>query len=111
MINRVDIGHMQNYNLRDKLEIKRRYTGSFQGMRFLIRPIGESKDDAEFEAFTFPEPYNFEHTAESKKTRKTFPYSEEVLDQIHLWLNEQYEERKEYWTAAMKGGLMVDEEV
>ena len=110
MINRVDIGHMQNYNLRDKLEIKRRYTGSFQGMRFLIRPIGESKDDAEFEAFTFPEPYNFEHTAESKKTRKTFPYSE-GLDQIHLWLNEQYEERKEYWTAAMKGGLMVDEEV
>ena len=111
MINRVDIGHMQNYNLRDKLEIKRRYTGSFQGMRFLIRPIGESKDDAEFEAFTFPEPYNFEHTAESKKTRKTFRYSEEGLDQIHLWLNEQYEERKEYWTAAMKGGLMVDEEV
>ena len=111
MINRVDIGHMQNYNLRDKLEIKRRYTGSFQGMRFLIRPIGESKDDAEFEAFTFPEPYNFEHTAESKKTRKTFPYSEEGLYQIHLWLNEQYEERKEYWTAAMKGGLMVDEEV
>ena len=111
MINRVDIGHMQNYNLRDKLEIKRRNTGSFQGMRFLIRPIGESKDDAEFEAFTFPEPYNFEHTAESKKTRKTFPYSEEGLDQIHLWLNEQYEERKEYWTAAMKGGLMVDEEV
>ena len=111
MINRVDIGHMQNYNLRDKLEIKRRYTGSFQGMRFLIRPIGESKDDAEFEAFTFPEPYNFEHTAESKKTRKTCPYSEEGLDQIHLWLNEQYEERKEYWTAAMKGGLMVDEEV
>ena len=111
MINRVDIGHMQNYNLRDKLEIKRRYTGSFQGMRFLIRPIGESKDDAEFEAFTFPEPYNFEHTAESKKTRKTFPYSEEGLDQIHLWLNEQYEERKEYWTAAMKGGLMVYEEV
>ena len=111
MINRVDIGHMQNYNLRDKLEIKRRYTGSFQGLRFLIRPIGESKDDAEFEAFTFPEPYYFEHTAESKKTRKTFPYSEEGLDQIHLWLNEQYEERKEYWTAAMKGGLMVDEEV
>ena len=111
MINRVDIGHMQNYNLRDKLEIKRRYTGSFLGMRFLIRPIGESKDDAEFEAFTFPEPYNFEHTAESKKTRKTFPYSEEGLDQIHLWLNEQYEERKEYWIAAMKGGLMVDEEV
>lgn len=111
MIKRVDIGHMQNYNLRDKLEIKRRYTGSCQGMRFLIRPAGESKDDAEFEAFTFPEPYNFEHTAENKKTRKTFPYSEEGLDQIHQWLNEQYEERKEYWTAAMKAGLMVDEEV
>ena len=46
-----------------------------------------------------------------KKTRKTFPYSEEGLDQIHLWLNEQYEGRKEYWTAAMKGGLMVKEEI
>ena len=111
MIERVDIGHMQNYNLRDKLEIKRRYTGSFQGMRFLIRPVGESKVDAEFEAFTFPEPVNFEHTAENKKTRKTFPYSEEGLDQIHQWLNEQYEERKDYWTKAQKAGLMVNEEI
>jgi hypothetical protein len=59
--------------------------------------------------FTFPEPFNFEHTAEEKKTRKTFPYSEEGLDQIHVWLNEQYEERKEYWTRALKAGLMADD--
>ena len=111
MIERVDIGHMQNYNLRDKLEIKRRYTGSFRGMRFLIHPIGESRDEAEFEVFTFPEPFNFEHTAENKKTRKSFPYSEEGLDQIHQWLNAQYEERETEWTAALKAGLMVNEEV
>ena len=111
MIERVDIGDGQNNKIRDKLEIKRRYTGSCQGMRFLIRPVGESKDDAEFEVFTFPEPFNFEHTAEDKKTIKTFPYSEEGLDQIYQWLNEQYEERKDYWTAAMKGGLIVKEEI
>ena len=108
MIERVDIGHMQNYNLRDKLEIKKRYTGSCKGMRFLIRPVGEAKEEALFEVFTFPEPYNFDHTADEKKTRETFPYSEEGLDKIHAWLNEQYETRKEEWTKALKGGLMVD---
>ena len=73
MIQRVDIGHMQNYNLRDKLEIKKRYTGSYKGMRFLLRPVGEGKDDAVFEVFTFPEPYNFEHTSEEKKDKKNLP--------------------------------------
>ncbi|HCT90465.1 MAG TPA: GNAT family acetyltransferase [Lachnospiraceae bacterium] len=99
---------MQSYNLRDRLSVTKRYTGSFKGMRFLIRPIGDSKEDARFEACVFPEPFNYEHTAEEKKTYEEFPYSEEGLDQIHRWLNKMYEERQEEWNDALDRGLMAD---
>lgn len=107
MIERVEVGHMQSFNLRD-MNIKKRYAGSYRGMRFMIRPFGESKDSAAFEVFVFPEPFNFDRTAEDKKTREVFPYSEEGLDQIHLWLNRQYETRREEWDAALQKGLLED---
>lgn len=108
MIERVEVGHMQSYNLRDRLDITKRYTGSFRGMRFLIRPVGESKEEAQFEACVFPEPFNFEHTAEEKKIYGKFPYSEEGLDQIHVWLNDMYEERQKEWKDALERGLTAD---
>ena len=108
MIERVEVGHMQSYNLRDKLDVTKRYTGSFRGMRFLIRPVGDSKEEARFEACVFPEPFNYEHTVEEKKTYETFPYSEEGLDQIHVWLNKMYEERQKDWKDALDGGMMAE---
>ena len=107
MIERVEVGHMQSYNLRDKLAVTKRYTGSFRGMRFLIRPVGDSREDAEFEACVFPEPFNFEHTHKEKKIYERFPYSEEGLDQIHMWLNKMYEEKQKDWQDAMDGGWMA----
>ena len=111
MIERVEVGHIQSYNLRDKLEVTKRYAGSFRGMRFLIRPVGSTKEDALFEVCVFPEPFNFEHTAEEKKTYATFSYDEEGLDQIHHWLNKMYEKRYADWAAALEGRLAADREV
>lgn len=106
MIERVEVGHLQSYNLRDKLAVTKRYMGSFRGMRFLIQPVGEDRENARLEACVFPEPFNYEHTAEEKKIYERFPYSEEGLDQIHVWLNRMYEDRKEEWKEALDGGPM-----
>ena len=82
-------------------------------MRYLITK--EKASDAEdapdvLRAFVYPEPYNFEHTPdedkahsdfpfseEGDKAHSDFPFSEEGLDMACGWLNEQYENRTDFW--------------
>lgn len=65
---------------------KEKFTGSFCGMRYLIKK--ETEGDAEiFAVFTWPGPYNFETTRDEDKKKKTFPFTEASLDQIADYLN------------------------
>lgn len=76
---------------------KEAYTGSIHGMRYRVK-----KDEDQFLAWVYPEPYCFEATAEEKKTRKEFPFTEAGRMEVVDWLNEQYETRKNEWDAAAR---------
>ena len=62
------------------------YTGSFQGIRYRIekQEEGESKS---LLVYTWPEPYAFSHTPEEEKEKKSFPFSDEGLEEIRLYLS------------------------
>lgn len=75
---------------------KSTFTGGYRGMRYRIE-----KMEQEFLATIWPEPYNFETTAEEKKERKQFPFSEEGREEIVQWLNQCYLERQQVWEEAL----------
>lgn len=71
--------------------------GSHKGMRFTL--LKEAEDLA---AYTFPEPYAFDYTADEYKTRQAFTFDEDgYSDAIH-WINEQYTSRLSEWTEALR---------
>ena len=93
MIERKDLFHLSFYK-------KTHFTGSFQGMRYYLTQAKESgEEDAAdvLRAIIYPEPYNFENTPEEDKIHADFPFTEEGLDDVCDWLNEQYENRREYF--------------
>ena len=73
---------------------KEKFTGSYQGMRYLIK-----KDNDVFHVTIWPGPYNFATTAAEKKTCKTFPFTPDGKTQVVDWLNEQWRTRKNEWPA------------
>lgn len=97
---------------------KQKWSGSFQGMRFLLHRIVEEKpEDAGeasepegkqekeqvfLEAIVWKEPYSFEATPEEEKQRHRFPFSEEGRKLAISWLEDTYEHHREEWRAAMK---------
>lgn len=85
MITSDDILNMNFYK-------KEKFTGSYLGMRYLIK-----KEDDTFHASIWPGPYNYETTADEKKTAATFPFTPEGKQQVVDWLNEQWESRQEEW--------------
>lgn len=89
MIQNEDILNMNFYK-------KEKFTGSYLGMRYLIRK--ENADGADlFRVFIWPGPYNFASTAEEKKTSAVFPFTPEGKQQVVDWLNEQWNSRKQEW--------------
>ena len=83
MIQNDDILNMNFYK-------KEKFTGSYQGMRYLIQK--DQEEDAEdenvkhdiFRVTIWPGPYNFASTAEGK-------------EQVVGWLNEQWSARRTEW--------------
>lgn len=80
---------------------KQKWTGSFQGMRFLLHRI-EEEEQAVLEAVIWKEPYSFEATPEEAKLRQQFPFSETGREQAIVWLEEEYEQHQEECRSAMK---------
>lgn len=76
---------------------KEAYTGSFNGMRYRVK-----KEEDQFDVAVYPEPYCFEATKEEKKTKASFPFTEEGRSAVVEWLNEQYETRRPEWDAARR---------
>lgn len=66
------------------------YFGSYHGMRYGLVKSG-SKDEPSLKATTWPEPFNFDVTADEQKVIQEFDFSEEEYDKAVEWLNNQYE--------------------
>lgn len=98
MITNEDILNMNFYK-------KEKFTGSYQGMRYLIQKVSvPSPEDAEksidlFQVHIWPGPYNFAATDDSQKTSATFPFTPEGKQQVVDWMNEQWRSRKKEWPA------------
>ena len=65
---------------------KSAYTGSFQGIRYRIEKQEEGEEKSLLLS-PWPEPYAFSHTAEEEKVKKSFPFSEEGLEEIRVYLS------------------------
>ena len=62
------------------------YTGSFKGIRYRIEKQEEGEGKSLL-VYSWPEPYAFLHTPEEEKEKKSFPFSEEGLEEIRLYLS------------------------
>lgn len=76
---------------------KENLTGSYQGMRYLLK-----KQEEQIVAAIWPEPFCFEVTPEEQKEFAEFDFSMEGKKQAVTWLNEQYEKNKESWLKAKR---------
>ena len=92
MIDRKDILTLDYYK-------KERFTGSCQGMRYLIERAKEG-DLEQFVVYIWPGPYAFSATKEEKKV-KTFPFIKESLDQIVEYLNKVYNDGVGMWNGIL----------
>lgn len=91
MIQNDDILNMNFYK-------KEKFTGSYQGMRYLIqKDQGEDESDI-FRVTIWPGPYNFASTADDLKSSATFPFTPEGKEQVVSWLNEQWSARRTEWS-------------
>ena len=66
------------------------FTGSSEGMRYRLEKSSSGEDGGEkteLLATVWPEPYAFSHTPEEAKEKKSFPFSEEGLEEIRLYLS------------------------
>ena len=87
MITTEDILNMNFYK-------KEKFTGSYLGMRYLIKK--DSKDGSDvFSVCIWPGPYNFETTGEDLKTYADFPFTPEGKQLAVDWMNEQWLAGKE----------------
>lgn len=69
---------------------KEDFTGSFQGMRFMLHQE-ETEEEKKLKVYLWGEPFGFEATPEEKKISQLFPFSEEGLVEAINWMNENYE--------------------
>ena len=87
------------------------FYGSHGGMRFRIARYpqknvffdrSEDKNkDACLECVIWRGPLAFAKTQEEKETQR-FSFDEDGADALTAWLNEQYENRKDYWEQDMR---------
>lgn len=81
------------------------FTGSYRGMRYLLRKdekVIEGAEEAEaaktetvLTAVIWPEPFNYATTAEEKKRSKAFPFDKEGIEAAVAWMNEEYQRQEE----------------
>lgn len=75
---------------------KEEYTGSMKGMRYMLKKK-DMEEEARLEVIIWPEPLGYAKTAENKKQRVDFTFSQEGLEEAVDWLNEQYVNQKALW--------------
>lgn len=80
---------------------KSRFTGSYRGMRYVLQKKENVVEEADgdtpaktetvLQAVIWPEPLNFENTAQEKKHSRDFPFDQDGLWAAVAWLNEEHE--------------------
>lgn len=75
---------------------KNPYTGSYKGIRFLFQK--QEEEEKKFICVTvWPGPFNYASTPEEKKEVKVFDFDKEGLDAAIEWVDNQWEEKKDYY--------------
>lgn len=72
---------------------KEDFTGSFQGMRFMLHKE-DTEEEKKLKVYLWSEPFGFEATPEEKKISQLFSFDEEGLAEAIDWMNENYEHIK-----------------
>lgn len=70
----------------------RAFTGSYRNMRYHLVRKKEGDNEALLSAAVYPQPYCWEETAEEKKQRQEFPFTEEGRAEMIAWLNQKLDE-------------------
>lgn len=97
----IDYDHFHVLNYVKKEE----YTGSMNGMRYMLKKKIVPRDDQEetyLEVIIWPEPYGYARTAEEKKLRKDFAFSEDGLKEAVVYLNRQFQDQRALWDLSSK---------
>lgn len=97
----IDYDHFHVLNYVKKEE----YTGSMNGMRYMLKKKVVPRDDQEetcLEVIIWPEPYGYAKTEEEKKFRRNFEFSEDGLKKVVEYLNQQFEDQKALWSLSAK---------
>lgn len=77
---------------------KERYTGSYEGMRYMLEKkdfpepeegSNEEKKPSCILACVWPEPFSYEKTDEEKKTFAEFPLSEDGVTEALNWISKR----------------------
>lgn len=71
---------------------KERFTGSFEGMRYMLEKKVKEDESKCINVCSWPEPFCFDKTPEDKKQFKEFDFSQNGLDEAWEWLSKMQEE-------------------
>lgn len=95
MVNRKDLLALNFYK-------KTCFFGSLKKMHYKIEMATVTNEEEEnkiFKVTYWPGPYILSKTPDNLKQYAEFPFSEEGLQSVADFLNEQYEKQKELWEA------------
>ena len=79
---------------------KESYSGSYNGMRYMIK-----KSEEGIIAYAYSEPWAFEMTPEEERLIKEFSFSDEGVQEAIAWLTELHETHRKFWDEASKNKM------
>ena len=88
----------ENFNILHFVQKKEDYTGSMDGMRYMLRSISKE----EMTVYIWPEPYAFAKTDKELITEKNFPLTEEGIEEARNYLNDSFVAQRQLWEMSKK---------
>ena len=79
------------------------FTGSYKGMRYLLRKRENENGETYLEAVLWPDVFCFEKTPEEEKQSGQFEFTGEGIEAAVDWLNSEYEKQSKYFGALKSG--------
>ncbi len=73
------------------------YSGSHNGLRYTFK----TEDDG-ITVYAYPEPWGLDATSEEDIIKNNFAFSPEGVDEALDWLQNLYEEKRDFWEKADK---------
>lgn len=91
---------LETSGLSTKFLKRESYSGSYNGMRYLIK-----KGDEGITAYIYSEPWSFEMTPEEERISKEFDFSDEGVQEVIAWLNDMHDSHRKFWDHASKSKM------